>query len=288
MGIAVVALAACLAVPAASDRIAAGDLAAACPALATLDPTTIIGWAPAPGVPRVFPVAELRRIAARLGAAGVPETGVCVERKAVPLDAARLLAALQPQVPEGPIKILDFSRVPAPEGELVFVRSGLRQAAGNVYFWNGSVRYAGAQRFAVWAKIAVEAAVPVVVAAADLRPRHTIRAAELRMETRHDLLARGLLDSQDQAVGHWPRRPIRAGEAVAAQWLQPAPEIVRGDAVKVDVWSGGAHLELDAQAESDGALGGRIAVRNPATQRRFYGQVEGKGRVSAGPEKETP
>jgi flagella basal body P-ring formation protein FlgA len=106
------------------------------------------------------------------------------------------------------------------------------------------------------------------------------------METRNDLLTPAGIASLDQAVAKWPRRPIRAGQAVASEWLQAAPEIVRGDAVKVDIWSGGAHLELDARAESDGALGGRVAIRNPATQKRFFGQVEGKGRVSAGPAKE--
>src|SRR5579872_6657454 len=267
----VVALAACLAVPAVSDQIRAADLAPASPAFAALDPAAVVGWAPAPGVQRVFPAAELRRIAARLGAPGLPETGLCVERKAAPLDPARVVAAIQPQVPESGVKLLDFSRAPAPEGELVLPRSAMRRAAGNAYFWSGYVRYAGNRRFAVWARIAVDAAVPVVVAVADLRPGRAIRAADLRIETRNDLLASGLVASLDQAVGKWPRRPIRAGAAVAAQWLQAAPEIVRGDAVKVDVQSGGAHLEMDARAESDGSLGERVAVRNPVSQIRFFG-----------------
>ena len=284
----VVALAACLAVPAISDQIRAADLAPASAAFAALDPAAVVGWAPAPGVQRVFPAAELRRIAARLGAPAVPETGLCVERKVAPLDPARVVAAIQPQVPEGAVKLLDFSRAPAPEGELVLPRSALRRAAGNTYFWGGYVRYAGSRRFAVWARVAVDAAVPVVVAAADLRPGRAIRAEDLRLETRSDLFASGLVASPDQAVGKWPRRPIRAGAAVAAQCLQAAPEIVRGDAVKVDVRSGGAHLEMDARAESDGSLGERVTVRNPVSQKRFFGRVEGKGRVSAGLSQELP
>ena len=284
----VVALAACLAVPAVSDQIRAADLAPASRAFAELDPAAVVGWAPAPGVQRVFPVAELRRIAARLRTPAVPETSLCVERKVAPLEPARVVAAIQPQVPEGAVRLLDFSRAPAPEGELVLPRSVVRRAAGNTYFWSGYVRYAGSRRFAVWARVAVDAAVPAVVAAADLRPGRAIRAADLRLETRSELLASGLVASLDQAVGKWPRRPIRAGTAVAAQWLQAAPEIVRGDAVKVDVRSGGAHLEMDARAESNGSLGERVAVRNPVSQMRFFGRVEGRGRVSAGPAQELP
>lgn len=270
-------LAACLAVSAVSDQIRAGDLAPASPAFAALDPGTVVGWAPAPGVRRVFGVAELRRMAARLGAAPAPQAELCVERPVAPLDRGRILAALETQVPGGEIKLLDFSRAPAPEGELVFPRTGLRSSRGAAV-WNGYVRYAETRRFAVWAKVAL--AVPAVVAAVDLLPGRPIEAAQLRLEPRGDLGS--VLGALEQAVGQCPRRAIRAGTVISPRWLEPAPEIRRGDPVAVDIWSGGAHLMLDARAESAAGLGQRVAVRNPATQKRFFARVDGKGRVSVG------
>src|SRR5581483_6064244 len=74
MTFAAVMLAACVAVSPVSDRIVAGDLAATSPAFAALDPDTMIGWAPAPGVRRDFPVAELHRSAS--GSAGSAGSGV--------------------------------------------------------------------------------------------------------------------------------------------------------------------------------------------------------------------
>lgn len=293
MTVVAVMFAACLAVSPVSDRIVAGDLAPTSLAFAALDADTMIGWAPAPGVRRDFAVAELRRIAARLKAPAVPEEGLCVERRVEPLDPARLLAAIQPQVPEGPVRLVDFSRVPVPEGELVLPRSGMRRGPGNTYLWNGYVRYARNRRFALWARIAAQAAVPVVVAAVDLKSGSAIERSDLRVETRNDLFAAGLVGSLEEAVGKWPRHPIRAGAALAAQWLAPAPDVVRGETVKVEIWSGGAHLETEARADGEAAAGQPIALWNLVSQKRFFGRVEGRGLVSVGSQrpadlKETP
>ncbi|HLK49844.1 MAG TPA: flagellar basal body P-ring formation chaperone FlgA [Bryobacteraceae bacterium] len=277
-----VVLAACLVVSATSDRVRAGDLAAAGPAFAALDPDTVIGWAPAPGVQRVFSAAELRRVAARLGAPEQPQADLCIERQSAPLDPARLLAALQALVPEAVLTLIDYSRVAAPEGELMFSRAGLRRVAGGAYIWRGSVRYAGARRFFVWAKITARSKEPVVVAAADLRPGRPIEPAQVRLEVRPELLDAAALRSLDDAIGKWPRRAIRAGAVVAPLSLGPAPQVSRGDTVRVDVWSGTAHLRMDARAEGAAALGEPVPVRNPVTRKRFLARVEGQGRVSVG------
>jgi flagella basal body P-ring formation protein FlgA len=277
-----VALAVCVAVSAASDRIVAGDLAPVSPAFAALAPDAMIGWAPGPGVRRDFPVAELRRVATRLGAPALPETGACFERTVTPLDPSRILGVIQPQVPEGPVMLVDFSRAPVPEGELVLPRNSMRRAPGNTYLWSGYVRYAGNRRFRLWARVSARAAVPVVAAAADLQSGRALERQDVRLETRNDLFASGLVASLEDALGKWPRRPIRAGAALAAEWLEPAPDVARGETVKVEIWSGGAHLEMDARAEGAAAVGQPVAVRNPVSQKRFLGLVEGRGRVSVG------
>ena len=282
MGLLAVAVAACLPVSSVSDHIRAVDLAPASETFAALDPATVIGLAPAPGVRRVFSAAELRRIAARLGAQSAPETGLCVERKTALLDAARLLAALQAEAPAANLRLLDFSRAPVPEGELAFPRSGLRRAPGSAYFWNGSVRYAAGRRFSVWVKFEAHAPARVVVAAVNLKPGQAIEAAQLRLETRDEPFASGFASALDQVIGQVARRPVRSGTALEPQWLEQPPDVARGDPVKVDVWSGAAHLQLDARAESAGAAGQPVQVRNPATQKNFLVRVESKGRVSVG------
>lgn len=277
-----VALAACLSVSAVSDHVRAGDLAPASEAFAGLDPETVIGLAPAPGVRRVFSMAELGRLATRLGARPAPATELCVERKTAPLDPARLLAALQAAAPDAELRLLDFSRAPAPVGELTFPTSGVRRAPGGAYFWNGWVRYAGGRHFAIWVKIAAHKPATVVVAASDLKPGRAIEAAQLRLETRDDPFASRFVKAVGQAIGKWPRRLVRAGAAVESAWFAPAPEVSRGDAVRVEVWSGAAHLELEARAEGAAAAGQPVRVWNPSTRKRFVAKAESKGRVSIG------
>lgn len=276
------ALAGCLAVSAGSDHILAGDLAPAFPALTAIAADAPVAWAPVPGVPRIFPVAELRRLATRFGVAPAPETELCVARRVALLDPARLLEVMRRQLPQASIEILEFSRLPAPEGELEFPLSGLRPTpAGG--FWSGSVRYAGNRRFLVWAKVKVRVTAPRVIAAEDLKPGHPLEAAQLRLEMRDEFPAAGVFaGSLEEAAGRVPRRSIPAGAALRTAWLEAPKDIARGETVRVEVRNGGARLELEAQAEEAGSTGDTIPVRNPVSKKRFPARVEGKGRVSVG------
>jgi flagella basal body P-ring formation protein FlgA len=252
--------------------------------LASLPAETVVAWAPAPGAQRLFSAAELKHLAERLGAAGPAPVGdVCVERRVEPLDAARVLTALRSQLPETNIALLDYSRQPVPEGTLEFPITGLRRALGPM-FWYGFVRYAGGRHFAVWAKVRVRLATPVVVAAEDLKPGQAIDAAQLKLETREDVFPRETVQALSGVAGKVPRRPIRAGTVVSAEALGPAPDVARGDTVQVEVRIGSARLALDGLVESSAFTGQRVAVRNPISNKRFLARVEGKGRVSVRPE----
>jgi flagella basal body P-ring formation protein FlgA len=186
------------------------------------------------------------------------------------------------QLPQARIEILEFSRLPAPEGELEFPLSGLRPTpAGG--FWSGFVRYSGSRRFLVWAKVKVRITAPRVIAAQDLKPGHALEAAQLRLEMRDEFpAAGGFAGSLEEAAGRVPRRFIPSGAALRTGWLEAPREIARGDAVRVEVRSGGARVELEARAEAAGSTGDTITVRNPVSNRRFPARVEGKGKVSVG------
>ena len=181
MALSTLALATCLAVPAASDHVVARDLAPASAAFAGLPADTVLTWAPEPGVRRALGAAELRRLAARFGATPPPDADLCIERPAAPLDRERVQAFLQAQLPDARLEIAAISRQPAPEGTLVFPLESLRRGRAEAY-WSGYGRYAGNRRFPVWAIVNLRG--PVVVAAEDLSAGRPVEAAKVRVEMR--------------------------------------------------------------------------------------------------------
>jgi flagella basal body P-ring formation protein FlgA len=272
---------ACLAVAPGSDQILLRDLAPSFPSLASAAPDTPVALAPAPGVMRVFRAEELRRLAVRLRLpAPPPDEEICVTRPVAAPDPARLLAAMQKELPEAAIEILEFGRQPVPEGEIEFPARQLRRGAGGA-LWLGSIHYGSNRRFTIWAKVKVTVAVERVVAVGDLAAGQPIGAAQLAAQTRREYpSSEPFASSIGQVAGKWPRLPIRDGADIRTDLLESPREVMRGDTVRVEVRNGGAHLELEATAEASGAFGEIIPVLNPISKKRFPARVEGKGRVS--------
>jgi flagella basal body P-ring formation protein FlgA len=278
--LALFALAGCLALGPESDSILARDLAPALPGLA--DSGVALSPAPLPGVPRIFRMAELKRIGARFQVAADPVQEICFERSVAPPDPVRLLEAMRRQLPQARIQVLDYGRLPAPAGEIDFPQSGLRRAGTDGY-WSGSVRYGGGRRFPLWARVRVTVEEPRVLATGDLRPGRAILAEQLRVETREVFPAEKFFaTSAEPVVGRAARLAIPAGAAIRLDWLAPAQDVVRGDRVIVEVRSGAAYLRFEATAEASGSVGQMIPVTNPESKKRFSARVEGKGRVAVG------
>jgi flagella basal body P-ring formation protein FlgA len=280
--LAAISVAGCLAVHPGSDRILAADFAAAIPALTVPAPAVAVALAPAPGVQRVFRIAELRRMAERLGWNWQPDADICVERPVAPPDPAQFLAAMRQAMPQADITILDYGRQPVPAGEIEFQPNGLHPASGGA-LWTGYVRYAQTHRFALWARVQVLVPVTRLIAAVDLDPGRAITSEQVRAETRPESPPSVQpLSSCEEAVGKWPRTAIRAGTSIRATMLQNPKVVLRGDTVTVEVFNGAAHLELQGLAQGAGAMGETIAVLNPDSHKQFRARVEGKGRVSVG------
>src|SRR5205807_1182096 len=106
---------------------------------------------------RVFRLPELRGLALRFQLAETPAGEICVARPVAPVDPARVIAAMQAAMPHARIEMIDYSRQPAPEGELDFSPAGLRGTTASAV-WTGAVRYAGNRRFSIWAKVKVTVA----------------------------------------------------------------------------------------------------------------------------------
>ena len=274
------ALAGCLALPPESDSIVARDLAPALPGLS--DSSAVIAPAPIPGVPRMFRLPELRRIAVHFGLAGSPAEEICFERPVRPADPARMAEAMRRQLPQAKIEILDYSHMPVPEGELEFPLSGLH-SAGADGFWSGAVRYAGGRRFPLWARVRVAVREPRVVASADLRSGQPIAAGQLRLEARDVFPADKTFATTLEAVaGRAARIAIHSGDAIRLDWLAPPQDVIRGDQVLVEVFSGGAYLKFEGTADASGTVGQIVPVTNPVSHQRFSARVAGKGRVAVG------
>ena len=280
MPLAAFAIAGCLAVNPGSDRILAADLAPAWPAMAEIPGETVLAPAPAPGVARVFPAAELRMLAERLRLSAAATQPVCIERPAVPLLPERLLEAMQQSLPGARIEVLEYSRQPAPRGEIEFPPAQLRRGpAGEI--WKGFVRYAGQRRFAIWARVRVRVKVDRVLACADLHPGSAITPEQVTVASREEFPEPAPFPtSAAEVAGRVPRLLIRSGSALRWAQLEAPKDVLRGDTVIAQVHAGRASLQLEAEAQSAGAAGESILVRNPVSGKNFRARVVARGVVS--------
>jgi flagella basal body P-ring formation protein FlgA len=270
------ALAACLTLPPGAANITAADLH-----LDGVPPETVLSLAPAPGVERVFQVPELRRIAARFPSATAPEDDICMQRAMAPLDPAKLLAAMRKEMPEAKIEITELSKQLAPEGEIEFRRTGLRNNSAAGATWFGAIRYAPNREFTIWAKVVATVREQRVIALTDLPAGKAIEPTKIQLETRDEFpSSQPLAETAEEAVGRYPRALIRKGAAIRRDALEAAKDVRQGDIVEVDVFSGGAHLRLEARAESGGAIGDTVIVQNPESSKRFQAKIEAKGKVA--------
>jgi len=272
--------AACLALSPGSAQIVARDLAPAWPAVRAVAPDTPIAPVPMPGVTRVFHPTELRQLAARWHVDPFSGSRICLALPVRPPDPRPMLEAMRQAWPGVSIEILDFSRQPAPVGPMEFPKSALRREAGAA-LWNGWISYAGNRRFRIWARVQVTRTVSRVVAKTDLQPGRPIAESQISLMTRQEFPAdEPFAQAVSDVVGRWPRRPIAAGSELRTDQLGEPRVVAMGDAVEVEVRNGGALLRMEGTAESAGAVGEMVTVRNPSSRQLIRARVTGPGRVA--------
>lgn len=275
------------------DRILGSHLAAALPAFQALPPGIVLGVMPPAGSKRIFHAPELSAIAQRYSirldpaAADVPITDVCFEWPMETLDSGRVLQAMREslQSPSAQIELSETSLAKVPRGRMEFPVEMLERPSTpsqkDPTLWRGEVIYGGDRRLNIWAKVRVNVACQRTIAVESLKIGQLIEPRQFRVDqalcfpTRASL---GLTPPLSPA-GMITTRTVVAGGEILPEFVAPPNDVNRGDAVRVEVRSGAAHLAFVAKAESSGRNGEFIAVRNPSTNKIFRAQIKGKDQV---------
>jgi flagella basal body P-ring formation protein FlgA len=274
---------ACL--PVHGPAILAGDLAAANPVFAALDPRMPVGVAPMAGARRVFQGLELARLVRQNRLSAGPLRDVCFEWPAEALSPAALAAAMARVLgcEAGAIEVAEHSQFPVPPGELVFEKRDLEAVPGplgRILFWRGYVVYSAGWRFSVWAKVRIRAPARRVMARTALAPGEPIAESQLATAMVTDGFDVGVYaSSAGEVVGRAPRTRIEPGAEIRLSDLTSPPEIQAGDTVQVEVRNGPMRIRLVARAERCGWAGETIPLTNLESAAHFRARVDGRDRA---------
>jgi len=279
----------CIAVSTA--QISAGDLAGAIPLFHSLDPATVLGYTPLPGMQRMFTSRQLTLILEKYGVGDPSSSAVpdlCVERWAVPILSSKMKEALVAalDIVDADIDLVDFSRQPLPPGRLEFRRENLmRPPVPNAcVIWRGRLLYDDRRSAAIWASLRISAERQRVIATENIRSGAAIRADEVRVITERQFPDWGAtFSSAEKTIGKLARRSIQPGDRLVPGMLEDPPEVAKGENVHVQVTAGLARLSLDAVAQSAGKKGDTILLHNPLSGRNFRALVTDRGEAVAQP-----
>ena len=210
-------------VPIAHDKIIARDLAGMIPVFGSLDPETVIGFAPFPGVQRILSSRELLMLARRQGLeADATIPSVCVERAARPIDRGEMNAALVAAlgVADASLELLGFSNQAVPAGHLEFAIAGLNKpptdAPEAAVIWRGRLVYDGTRSLAVWAKVRITVQRLAVIASQRIPAGTTLRPEQLKISQIVQFPFSGpTLDSISQVAGKIVRQTVAAGQPIS-------------------------------------------------------------------------
>jgi flagella basal body P-ring formation protein FlgA len=275
------------------DRIVARDLADTLPVFSSLPPETLLANAPMPGSRRVFHSPEILTLARRYSLDLPSAPDVCFEWPLGPLDRNQVMDAMRAAlpIPDVRIEIAEMSSNPVPPGRIEFTRQHLGTPAApdqhSPVLWRGDVIYGAKRRYAIWARVWLQARCTKVVALESLRAGQQIEGQQIRVDSAECFPDPNKVTDAGQFVGSMPLRNIAAGAEIRADLVARSNDVNRGDIVEIEVRSGGASLAFSGRAETSGRTGETITVRNPDSKSVFRARVSGKDRavVQAGPTK---
>lgn len=267
------------------DRIRAGDLAAAAPAWAAVDPDLELARAPVPGAVRAASRAELAMWARSAGVDVAPEAQpaqvrfVRAVRRLERDEVARLLAratadafGLAPDAVE--VELHGFAAPLAPEGELETDVEILGDRLNEPTRVHLKWRTPGGRSTIEVLRATVRARGAFWRARRELRAGEAVEAGDLeRVEGPLPAPPDDLLREPPEQGKLVARRPLAAGEAVERNAIDVRPTVERGDLVELRLSGGAIRLRTPARAEAAGAAGDLVACRNLESGRRVTARV---------------
>lgn len=138
--------------------------------------------------------------------------------------------------------------------------------------------------WSIYVPVTVESEVPVLVARQPAARGAALTAADVTVEVRR---VRGIgsawLADPAALSGRLLRRPVAAGEALAADSFLAAPVIRRGQQVTLVASTGGIEVRALGRALADGAADSRVRVQNLASQKVVEGVVAGPDVIRVSP-----
>ncbi|MCC5869993.1 MAG: flagellar basal body P-ring formation protein FlgA [Gammaproteobacteria bacterium] len=145
------------------------------------------------------------------------------------------------------------------------------------------VRCLSGAEWTLYIPVRVEMRAEVLVLGNAAGRGETLRAEHLRLEE-HDVaqLNGGWMTSPEEAVGMMLRRPLRPGQVITREALEPPRLVRRGQRVAVIAGVGGIAVRSEGEALSDAAAGERVRVRNLRSRQIIEGLVDDRGQVLAG------
>lgn len=269
------------------EWITGADIAAAVPALAGLPADLKVGYAPVPGLERVFHPDELRRLALthRLADPGLT-ANVCVAWPVTPLPPQAVLSAMKKSLagrdPE--IEIVGQSKAAAPAGEIVFPLSGLCGYSENAVIWKGYVLYADNRRFDTWASVRVRVHETHLKANGAIHTGERLSPGRWRGESYvGPPLRETILGDPAKLEGLIARRDFADGAPLLDIFFETPKAVERGDNVTVVADVGAAQIQATGEALAAGRCGEVILIRNPRSNRTFKARIASAGRVEVLP-----
>jgi flagella basal body P-ring formation protein FlgA len=136
------------------------------------------------------------------------------------------------------------------------------------------------RRHALW--WALKAFAPVMVARRALRPAERVQPADIALEERDIAGSGGALLRADPGTSrtHWrATRYIALGAPLRRADLEPAPEVLRGQPVRVSLVAERFVIETTGIARDDGRLGALIPVTRPGAAEPYFAEVVGEREV---------
>jgi flagella basal body P-ring formation protein FlgA len=267
-------------VPLQKNNITGADLAAADPLFRAIPAERIVGYSPGPGRQRLIAVPELKAIAESSGVAISPARDLCFEWRTTAINAAAAQAAMTQEYPEARIEVIELSRYPAPEGHIVFPKSGLQRVPGAVMLWRGYIAYGEGRKFDIWARVGITIQRDRIIATQVLRPGQLIREDQVKVDQYNGPpLEAGFAVSVEEVVGRVPRSITLPGSPIKTSTLETPVEISRGDIVSVEVLNGASRISLEARAASSARLGQSVQLQNQTSGKSFRATVSGTGRA---------